>query len=132
MIIVNEQVLTRFHDVMIANYGGLPGMPDTGRMSAILSRIDNAIYYDGVTDHFDIAALYLVAIARGHIFNDGNKRTALAVTLFYLARNNLIVRNDDAAEEAHIELTVRTATGDADLQEIAAYFRRNLMAGFEP
>jgi death-on-curing protein len=30
-----------------------------------------------MNDVFDVAAMYAVAIARGHVFNDANKRTAL-------------------------------------------------------
>ncbi|VGQ11599.1 hypothetical protein SB5439_04971 [Klebsiella variicola] len=124
MIIISEHVLQRLHDRLIEEYGGLPGMPDPGRISAILSRIENALYYLGLSDEFEIAALYMVSIARGHIFNDGNKRTALATALFHLARNNIITRDDEEAERSHVELTVRAATGEAELQEIAEHFRK--------
>jgi death-on-curing family protein len=50
-------------------------------MVAVLSKAlwhasKNRILYAELDDIFDIAAMYAVAIARGHVFNDANKRTA--------------------------------------------------------
>ena len=37
---------------------------------------DSRLAYGMIEDAFDLAAAYAVAIATGHCFNDGNKRTA--------------------------------------------------------
>ena len=45
-------------------------------MNGALARVENRIAYGMVADIYDVAAAYAVAIAQGHCFNDGNKRTA--------------------------------------------------------
>ncbi|MGN7981296.1 type II toxin-antitoxin system death-on-curing family toxin [Burkholderia sp. 22313] len=47
--------------------------------------IVSTIHYAGLDDVFGIAATYAVAIARGHVFNDANKRTGLTCALTYMA-----------------------------------------------
>lgn len=69
------------HDENVRRYGGLPGIVDAARIEALLARVRNHERYEGVTDVFELAALYCVAIARGHAFLDGNKRTALQLHL---------------------------------------------------
>lgn len=43
--------------------------------------------------------MYAVAIARGHIFNDGNKRTALVAALTYLKLQDITVMRDASLED---------------------------------
>ncbi|MDX7992437.1 type II toxin-antitoxin system death-on-curing family toxin [Xenorhabdus sp. psl] len=38
---------------------------------------------------YELAATYWLAIACGHIFIDGNKRTALNTTMLFLKRNGV-------------------------------------------
>jgi death-on-curing protein len=45
-------------------------------LEGALSRVDNRLAYGLIEDIFDLAAAYCVAVAQGHCFNDGNKRTA--------------------------------------------------------
>ncbi|PRF31372.1 hypothetical protein C6Q21_18465 [Burkholderia multivorans] len=61
---------------MLDELGGLPGFAGVGRggVDAALARVENHAIYNGINDVFGIAAMYTVAIARGHVFNDGNKR----------------------------------------------------------
>ncbi|MDI3360310.1 type II toxin-antitoxin system death-on-curing family toxin [Lelliottia sp. V89_10] len=121
---LNEAIIMRIHDRMIELYGGLPGIPDAERVGAIISRVEQAAYYsDPVPDVFEMAALYWVAIARGHIFNDANKRTALASTLFYLLRNNIQIRNHPEDQARLVDLTLEAATGDRDVAYLAAQLR---------
>ena len=77
------------HDENVRRYGGLPGIVDAARIEALLARVRNHERYEGVTDVFELAALYCVAIARGHAFLDGNKRTALNCTWAFLKMNGV-------------------------------------------
>lgn len=121
---LNEAIVMRIHDRMIELYGGLPGMPDAERVGAIIARVEQAKFYsDPAPDIFETAALYWIAIARGHIFNDANKRTALASTLFYLARNNIQIRNHPEDQARLVDLTLKAATGDRDIADLAAQLR---------
>ena len=40
-----------------------------------------------MTGIFDVAALYGIAIAQGHVFNDANKRTAFLSMITFLDKN---------------------------------------------
>ncbi|WP_261318313.1 type II toxin-antitoxin system death-on-curing family toxin [Burkholderia cepacia] len=48
-----------------------------GGVESALHRVENHAHYAGLDDVFGIAATYATAIARGHVFNDANKRTGL-------------------------------------------------------
>ena len=67
MKLVSSQEVIEFHDRLILRDGGVAAMTDPGRADAIIHRVLNMHYYEGVTDTYDLAAVYLVAIARGHI-----------------------------------------------------------------
>ncbi|AVS79577.1 hypothetical protein C8244_15740 [Paracidovorax avenae] len=89
--------------------GGLPGLGQRGLdgVEAALSRVAHHIEYGGLRDVFGIAALYAEAIARGHAFADGNKRTALTCALTYLQRQGFIIPKHPALEEIMVELAER-------------------------
>ncbi|WP_338149467.1 type II toxin-antitoxin system death-on-curing family toxin [Xenorhabdus bovienii] len=52
------------------------GNPDINKLEGALFRIQTLKDYDGCEDIFKFAAMYLIAIAKSHAFNDANKRTA--------------------------------------------------------
>ena len=66
------------HDAVL-NPGELTGAAGDKSLDGALARVDNRLAYGLIVDAFDLAAAYAVAIAQGHCFNDGNKRTAFRV-----------------------------------------------------
>ncbi|KAA5931461.1 type II toxin-antitoxin system death-on-curing family toxin [Pantoea sp. Bo_2] len=118
---VSAQEVIAFHDRLLIVLPGIKGMPEPQRAEAIIYRVQNQLYYEGVEDIFVLAAIYLIAISRGHIFNDDNKRTAFFVTMVFLNRNGIAIRDEDNELE---ELTVSAATGEATTEVIAAVLRR--------
>ena len=58
---------------------------------------------------FHQAAAYLYHIAKGHIFNDGNKRTGLAVALAFLTENGFTLGH--LPEEDSYQFVVGIASG---------------------
>jgi len=73
--LLSPDMVEAIHDAIL-NPGELPGRARDKSLEAALARVDNRLVYGMVNDVFDLAAAYAVAIARGHCFNDGNKRTA--------------------------------------------------------
>jgi len=110
------------HDRMIAAYGGLAGYTDPGRIEAMATRILNRHVYEKENDIFVLAAAYLLAIARGHCFNDANKRTAFASMALFLRRNGILLR----FSHEHEELTVSIAQGILDVWQIADALKRSV------
>lgn len=102
------------HDEILATEPGLHGGHGIGPLEGALGRIASAIRYDNLDDVYEIAALYAVAIARGHVFNDANKRTALVTALTYLATQGIEVRRSDVLEEIMVDV----AQGTLDQKEL--------------
>ena len=117
---VSAQEVIAFHDHLLATLPGVQGMSEPGRAEAIIYRVQNQLYYEGIEDIYELAAVYLIAIARGHIFNDGNKRTAFFVAMVFLNRNGVQIHDEGNELE---ELTVSAATGAATTTQISAILR---------
>ena len=73
----------------VLNPGELTGQARDKSLDAALARVDNRLAYGMIADVFDLAAAYAVAVARGHCFNDGNKRTAFRAMNAALAMNGV-------------------------------------------
>lgn len=67
---------------------------------------------------FLASQLYAVAIARGHVFNDGNKRTGLSCALTYLQQQGFTIPRTAALEDVMVEV----ADGTFSHESLAAAF----------
>jgi death-on-curing protein len=76
------------HARSLAEHGGSEGTRDPGLVESALASARNAFYY-GHGDVFDVAAAYAYHLAESQAFLDGNKRTAAASALVFLARNGV-------------------------------------------
>lgn len=117
--LISAEEIIQFHDRLLRVTPGVTGMPDPGRAEALMYRVLNQIEYEGVTDVWLLAAMHLLAISRGHIFNDGSKRTALFITLLFLKRNGISL----AANPDFVDMTVDAAAGRLTLEQIAVRLR---------
>jgi death-on-curing protein len=105
------------HDLVLAEEGGLSGDHGLGAVEGALARVVNHIDYAGMDDVFEIAAMYAVAIARGHVFNDANKRTALVSALAYLGTEGISMKRSAQLEEIMVDVAegLLDAPGLADV-----------------
>lgn len=106
------------HDEELIKFGGLAGIYED-KLEGALARIDQHIYYNAVEDVFTIAALYLVAIAKAHAFSDGNKRTALVVSLTYLQLQGIRLPRDCGLDDFMVEVAASQDDPD-ELTELVA------------
>lgn len=74
------------HDEIIAISGGYAGVLNAGRLESIMVHIQNDDYYP---DFVDKVTHLLYQINKGHCFNDGNKRTSIAIAVFFIQLNGL-------------------------------------------
>ncbi|WP_310608371.1 type II toxin-antitoxin system death-on-curing family toxin [Buttiauxella brennerae] len=116
---ISAEEIVQFHDRILKITPGVPEIPDRGRAEALLYRVLNKHIYEGVSDVYLLAGMHLLAISRGHIFNDGNKRTALFITLLFLRRNGINLPGNNG----FVELTVDAAAGRLSLEQIAERLR---------
>lgn len=73
--LLSADLVDLIHDEVV-NPGELAGRARDRSLEGALSRVDNRLAYGMISDAFALAAFYAEAIAQGHCFNDGNKRTA--------------------------------------------------------
>lgn len=117
--LLSPELVEALHDAIL-NPGEIRGRARDKSLESALARVDNRLAYGMVADVFDLAAGYAVAIARGHCFNDGNKRTAHQAMDTCLDLNG--VRMDWDAEEIG-NLIIRCAQGKMDDGDIADWLR---------
>ena len=113
---INEQILK--------TEAGFKAVPDLSKLQGALARIDNAIWYEGLDDVFDIAAKYASSISASHAFSDANKRTALAVAIEFLSLNDFTCWRQWAFGKRRKDLVIGELT-DSDFADILyAHYRR--------
>ncbi|MEZ5043278.1 MAG: type II toxin-antitoxin system death-on-curing family toxin [Saprospiraceae bacterium] len=76
----------RTHDFIIENSGGNPGIIELGKVESVLEHIQNDLYYP----EFEDKLTHLVfSVNKFHAFNDGNKRTSIALGAYLLEINGI-------------------------------------------
>jgi death-on-curing protein len=72
------------HDKIIEITGGLHGNRDIGLLESLTDHVRNDTYYPKITDKL---THIVYSIAMGHAFNDGNKRSSIALGGLFLVIN---------------------------------------------
>ena len=116
------EIVITIHDEIL-NPGELVGMAGDKSLDGALARVENRLNYGLLSDVFDLAAAYAIAIARGHCFNDGNKRTAYRVMQTCLDLHGMNFPRDEAEIGPVIILA---AQGKIDEGELAHWLRQRL------
>ena len=76
----------RTHDYIIEKSGGRSGVFDSGKIDSVLEHIQNDFYYPELEDKLT----HLVhSVNKLHAFNDGNKRTSIALGAYFLEINGI-------------------------------------------
>ncbi|MBB6100004.1 death-on-curing protein [Deinobacterium chartae] len=117
-----EEVL-ELHDSVLELHGGSRGVRDHNVLHSALQNPQDVAYYEPGSDLADLAAAYLVSLATGHAFTDGNKRTALTAMLVFLHLNGHPLR---LGGDPLYRLVLDAATGALDRAAVAAFIRPHL------
>ena len=121
---IRLEAVHAMHKRQIAEHGGSGGTRDEGLLQSALARPENLYAYGG--DDVDIAALaasYAFGIAKNDPFLDGNKRTALVVSVTFL---NLNGYDFDATPAETYAAFLGLAEGTVSEDELAEWFRKRL------
>jgi death-on-curing protein len=111
------------HRESLQAFGGTSGTRDEGLVeSALGSAVNTALYGNG--DVFDVAATYAFHIAQAQAFLDGNKRTAIASALAFLAQNHPMRRPTLADQDTLYDAIIAIANRELDKPGLAALLRR--------
>ena len=116
-----EEVLL-LHDSVL-NEGELIGLAKDKSLEGALSRIEFRLQYGMISDVYDLAAMYAVAISQARVFNDGNKRTAHAAMEFVLMSHGISIQFDTKVVG---DIIIKTAQGHLDEDELAVWLRKQV------
>lgn len=108
-----------FHEVMLARFGGLPGVRDAALLDSAVNRPRQLFAY-GAPDLFALAAAVAEGIVRNHPFLDGNKRAGFMAAALFLEVNGWSFQ---AAEEDVVVRTLALAAGAIGGAEYARWLR---------
>jgi death-on-curing protein len=118
----------RIHRRSLDEHGGMDGVRDSGAVeSALAAGINTWLYRD--SDLFDIAAAYAYHLAEAQAFIDGNKRTAIASALHFLAVNGYVGQPD---QQALYDAMIAIARRELDKPGLAALLRTQFPSRTKP
>ena len=85
---LDESDVVEIHDAIIGA-NELQGLAADKSLAGVLARLQNRLDYGFITDVYQYASCAGVFIAKGHCFNDANKRTAAAAVHLVLCAHEL-------------------------------------------
>lgn len=111
------EVAQAVHKRQLAEHGGREGIRDAGLLESALIRPQNLYTYsNGKSSLTELAAAYAYGLARNHPFIDGNKRTALVLSLLFLKLNH---RSIVTSQEKLYAVFMALAQGQLSESELA-------------
>lgn len=117
---ISKRAVLAMHQEQLAEHGGSNGIRDESLLDSALAKPHNVFAYAENPDIFRLAASYAFGIARNHAFIDGNKRTALVVSLTFLHLNGLAI----VSEKEDVYFTfLHLAEGSLSEEQLAEWFR---------
>lgn len=120
---IDKHETLTIHAQQLSEHGGGDGVRDEGLLESALARAQNLLAYsEEASSLARLAAAYGFGIARNHPFVDGNKRTALVVTLTFLLLNGVAVT---APREDRYFVFYDLAAGKLSNEELAQWLKVN-------
>jgi death-on-curing protein len=110
------------HSEQLTEHGGSDGSRDETLLDSALAKPLNVFAYADEPDIFRLAASYAFGIARNHAFVDGNKRTALVVSLTFLSLNGWEI---SASKEDLYFTFLHLADGSLSEDELNIWFAKH-------
>ena len=122
---VSNKAVLAMHSAQLAEHGGSDGIRDETLLDSALAKPLNVFAYTDQPDIFRLAASYAFGIARNHAFVDGNKRTALVVSLTFLDRNGWDIVS--SREDVYFTF-LHLADGSLTEEELTAWFTKHAVS----
>ena len=117
------------HREVLAAHGGGEGLRDEALLESAIAAPQATWCGEAIlSDPIEIAAAYLFYLCRNHPFVDGNKRTALATCLVFLAANDILPAGA-LPVDAWEQLTLDVAGSKLDRDQTTARLRPLVSAG---
>lgn len=116
--LLERDIVININKEMVEAFGGLHGLIKDKDISGPISRIRYHIQYGELLedDIFAIAAKYAVAISQGHVFIDGNKRTAFVAMYLFLLSNGYTLKLEQDEVVTQLEKLACKAISEAEFE----------------
>lgn len=122
---ISKRAVLAMHREQLDEHGGSDGIHDETLLDPALAKPLNVFNYAKEPDIFRLAASYAFGIARNHAFIDGNKRTALVVSMTFLDRNGWDIL---ASKENTYFTFLHLADGSISEVDLAAWFTEHAIS----
>lgn len=116
---ISKRAVLALHDEQLAEHGGSDGLRDEHLLDSALAKPRNVLAYEHNAGLFRLAASYAYGLAKNHPFVDGNKRTALVISVLFLYLNGFDI---NAKKEDEYVTFLHLADGALTEGELAAWF----------
>jgi len=123
---VPPHLVITWHNRLIEQFGGAPGLRDAGLLEGALARPKNLAAYEPNVTREQLAALYGVGVAKAHAFIDGNKRIAFAVMVSFLKAHGATL---DATEAEATEIMLDVASSAMNETALEIWLRKTTRGG---
>ena len=99
-------------DWIIENSGGMSGINNLGQLDSCLTHIQNDLYYP---EFIDKLTHLVFSIVKFHMFNDGNKRSSIALGAYFLKINGYEIAQEFTQRMENIVVWIAENKIDKDL-----------------
>jgi death-on-curing protein len=113
------------HDRQLAEHGGREGVRNINLLESALARPHHLLTYQENVTLFDLAAAMAAGVARNHPFVDGNKRTALVISMAFLELNGM---DSNGTEEEIALVFEELAAGTLTEKALARWLKEHAFA----
>lgn len=125
---LQQNVVLAFHEMLLAQHGGLAGLRDIGLLESALARPINQFLYEKSTPS-KIAAAYAYGLIRNHPFADGNKRVAFVAMKTFLLRNGVSLKY---SKEEAIFTFLKLAADELSEESLADWIEDHMVSVSRP
>ena len=120
---LDEGDLVDIHDQIIIYVGGRAGIHSHRLLGSAVERPKTTTFgYQRYRSIFTKAAVLLDSIANHHVFNDGNKRTAIAAASYFLKLNGYELLITSQQYESYI---LRVVNKKPKIRSIARWLKKH-------
>ena len=111
---------------LIKRHGVSQGLRDEALLISAMYSPLNYFAYNTNSDVFMFAAIYAYKITMNHAFIDGNKRTACAMLMAFLAKNGVEI---NASDDEKVNLFLLIAQGEINEDGIYEWLKKSSQKG---
>ena len=120
------EAVRAIHREVMRAHGGLDGLRNAGLLESAVAAPQATAFGEPVfKDMIEMAAAYLFYLCQNHPFVDGNKRTALATCLVFLAENGWLAEESLDADSWEA-FTIDVAASRLDREQTTERLRQLL------